>query len=102
MSDEDGQRSRRSSMSDASIGSNQSAFARDIAVMADKVDAADALAKLAKDKYLAANQEHKGYSTALNNKLKDQAPAPPPPAPAPLAPPAPAPAPPAPAPVSSS
>jgi hypothetical protein len=72
MSDEDGQRSRRSSMSDASIGSNQSAFARDIAVMADKVDAADALAKLAKDKYLAANQEHKGYSTALNNKLKDQ------------------------------
>ena len=72
MSDEDGQRSRRSSMSDASIGSNQSAFARDIEVMADKVDAADALAKLAKDKYLAANQEHKGYSTALNNKLKDQ------------------------------
>ena len=43
--------------------------------MADKVDAAEAiakLAKLAKENYLAANQEHKGYSTALSNTLKEQ------------------------------
>ena len=70
MSDEEGQRSRRSSVSDASAGSNQSAFARDIAVMADKVAAAEAVAKLAKEQYTASNQENKGYSTALNNKVK--------------------------------
>ena len=75
MSDEEQQtRSRRSSVSSASAGGSASSeqFARDIAVMADKVDAAEALAKLAKDNYLIANQEFKGYSTALNNKLKEQ------------------------------
>ena len=72
MSDEEQQtRSRRSSVSSASSASSEQ-FARDIAVMADKVDAAEALAKLAKDNYLIANQEFKGYSTALNNKLKEQ------------------------------
>ena len=75
MSDEEQQnRSRRSSVSSASAGGSASSeqFARDIAVMADKVDAAEALAKLAKDNYLTANQEFKGYSTALNNKVKEQ------------------------------
>lgn len=38
--------------------------------MADKVAAAEAVAKLAKEQYTASNQENKGYSTALNNKVK--------------------------------
>jgi hypothetical protein len=61
-------------LSSASAGGSASSeqFARDFAIMVDKVDAAEALVKLAKDKFTAANQEHKDYSVALNKKLKEQ------------------------------
>jgi chromosome segregation ATPase len=68
MSDEEGQRSRRSSISAA--GSAGSEHAREIAAMADKLDAAESDLKLAKQKYGDAHQSHRGTSTNLTSKNK--------------------------------
>ena len=69
MPEEEGTRSRSSSISTAGSGCSE-LFARDIAAMADRVGAAEAVAKLAKEKYTAGNQTFKGYNTALHNKLQ--------------------------------
>ena len=71
MSDEEGGCSSRSSASGASsAGSEQ--FARDVATMTDKIEAAEAATRLTKQQYTAANQSHKGTATNLTTKTKAQ------------------------------
>ena len=71
MSDEEGGGSSRSSASSASsAGSEQ--FARDVATMTDKIEAAEAATRLTKQQYTAANQSHKGTATNLTTKTKAQ------------------------------
>jgi chromosome segregation ATPase len=68
MSDEEGTRSRRSSISGASSGGSE--LAREIAVMRDRLDAAEAELKHVKEKFNEASQSNRGFSTSLKSKTK--------------------------------
>ena len=68
MSDEEGSRSRRSSISAASSGGSE--HAREIAVMRDRIDAAEAELKHVKEKFNEASQSNRGFSTSLKSKTK--------------------------------